>query len=224
MKESLIVAKGLTKEYVVGPQRVIALDDVNVEIESGELLAIMGPSGSGKSTFLNMIGGLDTPTSGDVFVDGKSLKGLDDNELSTYRNQTIGFVFQFFYLQQYLNVKQNIGVPLMFSRTDKHKREQLVEKVINDVGLQDRSNHLPSQLSGGQMQRVAIARALVNQPKMILADEPTGNLDKKTGEEIMELLKELNKKLTATILIVTHNQEIADQCNRVINFSDGRVQ
>lgn len=223
MGDSIISVKDLSKEYYVGSHTVKALDSVSVDIKEGELVAIMGTSGSGKSTFLNMLGGLDSPDSGSVTVNNIVLSGKNDKELAHYRNQTVGFVFQFFYLQPYLNVAQNVEIPLMFSNIPQADRKELINKVIDAVGLSNRVDHLPSQLSGGQMQRVAIARALVNQPKVILADEPTGNLDKATGEEIMELLVNLNKDFKTTVIIVTHNQEIADKCSRTINFSDGKI-
>jgi putative ABC transport system ATP-binding protein len=219
----VIKLENITRTYEMGKEKVQALKNVNLEIYEGEIVAVIGPSGSGKSTILNMIGGLDRPTSGTITVNEKSIGSLKDFELSTYRNKTIGFIFQFFNLQQYLNVQQNVEVPLIFRGERKAIREAAAKEAVGNVGLENRITHLPNQLSGGQMQRVAIARAIVNKPKIILADEPTGNLDKKTGAEILELMKELNTKLNTTIIIVTHDNSVAHQADRIIHVSDGEI-
>jgi putative ABC transport system ATP-binding protein len=219
----LIQLKNLSKEYKVGKEAVHALKGIDLEIYEGEIVALIGPSGSGKSTILNIVGGLDTPTSGDVFIADKNLKDLKDHELSDYRNHTIGFVFQFFNLQPYLSVVQNVEVPLIFRGATESVRRDAALEAVKNVALEDRATHLPNQLSGGQMQRVAIARSIVNNPKIILADEPTGNLDKKTGTEILNLLKELNKKFNTTIIIVTHDNSVAQQADRIITLQDGNI-
>jgi ABC-type lipoprotein export system ATPase subunit len=218
-----IKLENVNKTYEMGKETVHALKNANLEIYEGEIVAIIGPSGSGKSTILNMIGGLDRPTSGTISIHDQQLAHLKDFDLSVYRNQTIGFVFQFFNLQQYLNVRQNVEVPLIFRGERRHEREMAAVEAVQNVGLENRINHLPNQLSGGQMQRVAIARAIVNKPKIILADEPTGNLDKKTGAEILALMKELNAKLNTTIVIVTHDNAVAHQADRIIHVSDGEI-
>jgi len=219
----LIDIKALSKEYVIGKEKVLALKDINLTIHEGEIVALIGPSGSGKSTLLNVIGGLDTPSRGDISIMQKSLKAMNDFQLSTYRNETIGFIFQFFNLQPYLSVQENVEIPLIFRGEDPAKRGEASRKAVESVGLIDRIKHLPSQLSGGQMQRVAIARSIVNQPKIILADEPTGNLDRNTGIEIMNLIKQINKQLNTTVIIVTHDSFIANQADRIIKLSDGKL-
>jgi putative ABC transport system ATP-binding protein len=221
-KEIIKITK-LNKFYKKGSENLHVLKDLDLSINEGEIIALIGPSGSGKSTLLNLIGGLDTPNNGEILVEEKNLGKMNDNELSSFRNRTIGFVFQFFNLQPYLNVQENVEIPLMFRGEDENIREESSAKSVESVGLLDRNNHLPSELSGGQMQRVAIARSLVNNPKIILADEPTGNLDRKTGIEIINLLKEINEKLGTTIIIVTHDNFIANQADRVIKMDDGRI-
>lgn len=219
----IIKLEGVSRTYEMGKETVHALKNVNFEIYEGEIVAIVGTSGSGKSTILNLIGGLDRPTTGTISIDDKSIGKLNDYKLSSYRNLTIGFVFQFFNLQHYLNVQQNVEIPLIFGGKKKAFREEAARIAVTNVGLESRINHLPNQLSGGQMQRVAIARAIVNQPRILLADEPTGNLDKKTGTEILELMKELNTKLNTTIIIVTHDTSVAAQADRIIHVSDGEI-
>lgn len=221
--KAVIKLENISKTYDIGKETVHALKNANLEIYEGEIVAIIGPSGSGKSTLLNLIGGLDRPSSGTIQVNDQELANMKDRELSAYRNHTIGFIFQFFNLQQYLNVQQNVEVPLIFRGEKKNVREQAAREAVKNVGLENRILHLPNQLSGGQMQRVAIARSIVNKPKIILADEPTGNLDKKTGTEILSLMKELNEKLNTTIVIVTHDNSVAHQADRIIHVSDGEI-
>jgi putative ABC transport system ATP-binding protein len=219
----LLQIKNVSKEYQVGKETIHALREVKLDIFEGEILALVGPSGSGKSSLLNMIGGLDTPTTGDILVGNSALNKLKDKELSIYRNQTIGFIFQFFNLQPYLNVRENVEVPLIFRGEDYSKRNAASLDAVESVGLKDRLEHLPNQLSGGQMQRVAIARAIVNKPRIILADEPTGNLDRNTGIEIIELIRKLNRELNTTVVIVTHDNFIANKADRIIRMADGRI-
>lgn len=220
----LIKAEHLSKKYKVGKQRVEALKDVSIEIHQGEFVAFTGPSGSGKSTLLQLIGGLDKPTEGSVVVDDQDLTKLSDRKLSTFRNKTIGFVFQFFYLQPFLNLKTNLVVPAIFARTKSKERTVAAGKLADAVGLGDRLTHLPKELSGGQMQRAAIARALLNQPKVILADEPTGNLDSVNGKAIIELFEKVRKEFGTTIIVVTHDPKIAAHADREIALEDGRVR
>ncbi|MBN1373905.1 ABC transporter ATP-binding protein [Candidatus Dojkabacteria bacterium] len=219
----MLSARNLTKTYTVGGERIHAVDDVNLDIAEGEIVAIMGSSGSGKSTLLHLLSGLDQPTSGEISVDGKSLSSMTDNESAAYRNQTIGFVFQFFFLQPYLNVRENVEIPLMFRKMITSERQEKAVNALNLVSIADRIKHLPKQLSGGQMQRVAIARALVNNPKIIFADEPTGNLDEKTGKEIMDVLENISKQNRTTVIIVTHNPKIASRAGRIFNMVDGKL-
>ncbi|BDQ04755.1 MAG: macrolide ABC transporter ATP-binding protein [Candidatus Dojkabacteria bacterium] len=219
----IIELRSVYKKYGKIKQEVVVLQNINLNIYTGEIVALVGPSGSGKSTLLNLIGGLDQPDSGDVIVDGRNLGGLNDNELSVFRNQTIGFVFQFFYLQPYLTAQENVEIPLVFRGESRAVRSQKARRVLEQVGLSARISYLPNQLSGGQVQRVAIARALVNSPKIILADEPTGNLDMNTGTEIINLLKQINANLHTTMVIVTHDLNVAKHAHRVIEISDGKI-
>ncbi len=219
----LISTENLSKSYKVGRQHVAALKNVSIEIHEGEFVAFTGPSGSGKSTLLQLIGGLDKPSEGKVTVDGQDLTKLSDRHLSNFRNKTIGFVFQFFYLQPFLNLKTNLTVPAIFARTDRQKRGKAAEKLAKAVDLEDRLLHLPKELSGGQMQRAAIARALLNQPKLILADEPTGNLDSANGLAIVELFEKVRKEFGTTIIVVTHDPKVAMHADREIVLKDGEV-
>jgi len=217
-----IELKDLTRTYHLGDEVLNALDGVNCTINSGEFVAITGPSGSGKSTLANIIGGLDKPTSGSVAIDGTDLSHVRDRQLSDYRNKHIGFVFQSFNLQGTQTALENVMLPLVFSHMKPKARKARAQECLEAVGLGDRLRHKPSQLSGGQRQRVAIARALAVQPSIILADEPTGNLDSARGEEIMKLLKDLNKQ-GITLIIITHDMSIARQAGRVIQIKDGRL-
>lgn len=220
----LVRAENLSKSYKVGKQHVTALQNVSLEIRQGEFVAFTGPSGSGKSTLLQLIGGLDKPSEGMVDIDGQDLTKLSDRALSTFRNKTIGFVFQFFYLQPFLNLKTNLTVPAIFARTGRVERNQTAEKLAAAVDLADRLTHLPKELSGGQMQRAAIARALLNQPKLILADEPTGNLDSANGIAIVELFEKVREEFGTTIIVVTHDPKIAMRADREIVLKDGRIE
>ena len=199
-----------------------ALENINLEVQKGEFLSIMGPSGCGKSTLLNIIGLLDSPTSGKVEINGTPTEHLSDRELATFRNKTLGFVFQSFHLINSLNVLDNVELPLLYRKMSASERTALAKQVLERVGLSHRMKHMPTQLSGGQCQRVAIARAIVGNPEIILADEPTGNLDSKMGAEVMNLLHKLNKEDGRTIVMVTHNEEQAKQTARTIHMLDGR--
>ena len=217
----VIETRGLKKDYIMGEMVVHALGGVDVAIEEGEFVAIMGPSGSGKSTFLNMVGCLDRPTSGDYFLNGEEVSKMTDNDLADVRNRYIGFVFQSFNLLPRTSALKNVELPLMYA--GKRKRGDLAKDALEKVGLGQRMDHKPNELSGGQQQRVAIARAIVNDPVLILGDEPTGNLDTRTGLEIMALFQELNRA-GKTIAIVTHEEEVAQMCKRIIRFRDGHVE
>ena len=210
------------KIYNPGENEVRALDDVSLEINQGEFIAIVGHSGSGKSTFMNMLGCLDTPDSGEYFLDGKDVANLSDNELSDIRNHKIGFIFQGFNLIPNLDALGNVELPLIYRGLGKQQRKEIAGEALSKVGLENRMDHRPNQLSGGQQQRVAVARAIAAQPPIILADEPTGNLDSKMGAEVMELLHQLNKEDGRTIVMVTHNEEQAKQTSRTVRFFDGR--
>ena len=215
----MIKTQNLTKTYGKGEGKVTALDGVSLTINDGEMVAIIGKSGSGKSTLLNLIGGLDKPTSGQIFFNDKELGSMKDTELSEFRLKNIGFVFQFFDLIPELTAEENVLLP---SRLAKNKNAG-AEDIYSALDITDRVKHYPSELSGGQQQRAAIARALINSPDVILCDEPTGNLDKASGEEVMALLKRLNSEQGKTVIIVTHDQGIAEQCGRIIEISDGKI-
>lgn len=221
--EIIVSVKNIKKSYKIGKHKVEAVNDVSLDIHKGEFIALTGASGSGKSTLLQLIGGLDKPNEGEVIVDGANLGAMNDRKLSKFRNQTIGFVFQFFYLQPFLRVNKNIEVPSMFSGTKRSERPTLVDKISKSVGLSDRLTHLPRELSGGQMQRVAIARALLNNPKILLADEPTGNLDSTNGTAIIDLFEKIRDEFGATLIIVTHDPAIARRADREIKLKDGKL-
>ncbi len=220
---SIITLKEINKVYRTNEIETLALENVNLEIQKGEFVSIMGPSGCGKSTLLNIIGLLDTPTSGTVDINGTTTGKMKDSQLAAFRNANLGFVFQSFHLIPSLNVMDNVELPLIYrSGVSESERKRLVREVLERVGLSHRLRHMPSQLSGGQCQRVAVARAIVGNPEIILADEPTGNLDSKMGAEVMDLLHRLNKEDGRTIVMVTHNEEQAKQTDRIIRFFDGR--
>ncbi|WP_048800067.1 ABC transporter ATP-binding protein [Streptococcus constellatus] len=220
--KKLIDLKNVNKSYRNGDQELQVLKDIHLAVEEGEFVAIMGPSGSGKSTLMNIIGMLDRPTSGEYYLEGEEVAKLGEKKLAKVRNQQIGFVFQQLFLLSKLNALQNVELPLIYAGVSQFKRKALAEQYLKKVELETRMHHLPSELSGGQKQRVAIARALVNHPSIILADEPTGALDTKTGEQIMELLTELNRE-GKTIIMVTHEPEIAAFAKRQIVIRDGVI-
>ena len=219
---TLISLKRIYKIYNVGGEEVRALDGIDLDINENEYLAIMGPSGSGKSTLMNMVGCLDTPTSGIYEFEGEMVQVMDDSQLASIRNRKIGFVFQTFNLLPKATAQHNVEIPLVYANIRKRQRVEMASKALESVGLSDRSHHRPNELSGGQRQRVAIARALVNNPSIILADEPTGNLDSKSGHEIMNILDDLHQKGN-TIILVTHEDDIAQHAHRVIRLLDGEI-
>lgn len=221
--ETIIRIANVSKRYKIGKQQIEALKNVNVSIGKGEFVAITGASGSGKSTLLQIIGCLDKPTSGSVVIEGNDITRLGDNALSQLRQKTFGFIFQSFYLQPFLRLKDNLTVPAMFTRQPKSDIDSQVERLLEQVGLSERASHFPKELSGGQIQRAAIARALVNNPRIILADEPTGNLDSKNSASIVRLFRAICSKLGTTIVIVTHNPDIARQADRIIELRDGEI-
>lgn len=218
----IIKLKGINKIYRTDEIETLALENVNLDVQKGEFLSIMGPSGCGKSTLLNIIGMLDVPTSGVVEINGTNVEKMKDKEQAAFRNKNLGFVFQSFHLINSLNVLDNVELPLLYRNISAKERTRLAKEVLERVGLSHRMRHMPAQLSGGQCQRVAVARAIVGNPEIILADEPTGNLDSKMGAEVMELLHKLNKEDNRTIVMVTHNEEQAKQTDRTIRFFDGR--
>ena len=219
---ALISLKKIYKIYNVGGEEVRALDGIDLDIQENDYLAIMGPSGSGKSTLMNMIGCLDTPTSGLYEFEGEMVQIMDDSQLASIRNRKIGFVFQTFNLLPKATAQHNVEIPLVYANIRKNQRIEMASKALESVGLSDRAHHRPNELSGGQRQRVAIARALVNDPSIILADEPTGNLDSKSGHEIMNILDELHNRGN-TIILVTHEDDIAQHAHRVIRLFDGMI-
>ncbi len=222
MSDAVIQAKNLTKVYKMGEVEVHALCGLSMEVQRGEVIAIMGPSGSGKSTLMNILGCLDRPTSGDYILDGENVSKLTDDELAIIRNKKVGFVFQSFNLLPRATALANVELPLRYAGVN-HNRRDFAIAALQAVGLGERLYHRPNELSGGQQQRVAIARALVNNPAIILADEPTGNLDSKSGEEIMDLLLSLNRERGTTLVIVTHDPDIATRAQRIIHIRDGEV-
>lgn len=219
---ALIQCEGLQKTYRMGDAEVAAVRGVDLEIEVGSYVAIMGPSGSGKSTLMNLIGCLDTPTAGRYRLRGREVAQLDDDELATIRNEEIGFVFQGFHLLPRATAQQNVELPLVYASVSPAERRRRAADVLERVGLSDRADHRPNQLSGGQRQRVAIARALINEPSLLLADEPTGNLDSRTGAEILDLLDDLHRR-GHTIILVTHEAEVAARTHRVVRLHDGSI-
>ena len=219
---AMIKLTGINKIYRTNEIETLALENVNLDVIKGEFVSIMGPSGCGKSTLLNIMGLLDAPSSGKIEINGTSVESMKDKELAAFRNKTLGFVFQSFHLINSLNVIDNVELPLLYRKMAAKERTRLAKEVLERVGLSHRMRHMPTQLSGGQCQRVAIARAIVGNPEIILADEPTGNLDSKMGAEVMELLHKLNKDDGRTIVMVTHNEEQAKQTSRTIRFFDGR--
>ena len=219
---AMIKLTGINKMYRTNEIETLALENVNLDVIKGEFVSIMGPSGCGKSTLLNIMGLLDAPSSGKIEINGTSVESMKDKELAAFRNKTLGFVFQSFHLINSLNVIDNVELPLLYRKMAAKERTRLAKEVLERVGLSHRMRHMPTQLSGGQCQRVAIARAIVGNPEIILADEPTGNLDSKMGAEVMELLHKLNKEDGRTIVMVTHNEEQAKQTSRTIRFFDGR--
>jgi putative ABC transport system ATP-binding protein len=222
MTDWVVDARDIVKTYEMGVVQVHALRGLSVQIAEGEVIAIMGPSGSGKSTLMNIFGCLDRPTSGEYYLDGESVAGLNDDQLASIRNRKVGFVFQTFNLLPRATALANVELPLRYSQNGKNRRNRAKE-ALESVGLADRMTHRPSELSGGQQQRVAIARALVNDPAIVMADEPTGNLDSKSGEEIMDILLKMNKERSTTLIIVTHDPEIAACTQRVVYIRDGVV-
>ncbi len=218
---AIISLNNITKIYRTKEIETVALENVSLDVEQSEFMSVMGPSGCGKSTLLNIVGLLMEPNQGEVHIDQVRTDKMKDGELAEFRNKTLGFIFQSFHLINSLNVIDNVELPLLYRKSGDKSRSQLAKEVLQRVGLSNRMKHFPSQLSGGQCQRVAIARALIGKPKIILADEPTGNLDSKTGAEIMNLLHELNKEGT-TIVMVTHDEHIAKETGRIVRFFDGR--
>ena len=221
--QMIIETKDLYKEYQVGSQKIKAINNIDLSVEKGEFISIMGPSGSGKTTLMNIIGCLHSPTSGSYHLNGKLVSQLSDDELANIRNEEIGFVFQSFHLLSKNSALDNVMLPLKYAGTNKVDAIERSNAVLKQVGLSDRAKHSPAELSGGQQQRVAIARALVNKPSILFADEPTGNLDSKTGADVMNLFKELNKD-GQTIIIITHEDNIAKQSNRIITIMDGLIK
>ncbi len=217
----ILKVEKLTKVYGKGDNKVVALDDVSFSVDKGEFVAIVGASGSGKSTLLHLLGGVDRPTSGKVFINGTDIFKMNDDKLAIFRRRQVGLIYQFYNLLPILNVKENITLPLELDGVKPNDKE--VDELIKSLGLERRSDHLPNELSGGQQQRTSIGRALITKPAIILADEPTGNLDSKASEEIVGLLKKSNKELKQTIIMITHNLEIAKMADRVIKLEDGKI-
>ncbi len=217
----ILRVENLTKIYGKGTTKVIALDKVSLSVLKGEFVAIVGASGSGKSTLLHLIGGVDRPTSGKVYIDGKDIYDLDDDKLAIFRRRQVGLIYQFYNLIPILNVEENITLPLSLDNREVSK--EYFDSLIRMLGLENRKNHLPNELSGGQQQRTSIGRALITNPTIILADEPTGNLDSKASEEIVELLRTSNKKYKQTIIMITHDMEIAKNADRIIKIEDGKI-
>ncbi|MGA0247425.1 MAG: ABC transporter ATP-binding protein [Schleiferiaceae bacterium] len=221
--KSVISLRGITRDFQLGAQTVHVLKGIDLDIQQGEYVALMGPSGSGKSTLMNLLGCLDTPTAGSYHLAGRDVSRMDDNDLAAVRNKEIGFVFQTFNLIPRQTALQNVALPMVYAGASKEARTERAEEVLRQVGLEDRMDHRPNQLSGGQRQRVAVARALVNTPSMILADEPTGNLDSTTSVEIMKLFDDIHKAGN-TLVVVTHEEDIAQHAHRIIRLRDGVIE
>lgn len=219
----MILLKDIKKEFQLGQQKVKALKGIDLEVGKRDFVAIMGPSGSGKTTLMNIVGCLDTPTSGNYYLNNQLVSELDDDSLARIRNKEIGFVFQSFHLLAKNSALDNVLLPMKYAGTDMNEATERAKYILEQVGLSDRMNHGPSELSGGQQQRVAIARALVNKPSILFADEPTGNLDSKTGDDVMNLFQELNEE-GQTIILITHEEDIAKQSRRIINIKDGLIE
>jgi putative ABC transport system ATP-binding protein len=219
----IIELKDVWKTYIMGEVKVHALRGLNLKVKNGEFLAVMGPSGSGKSTFMNMVGCLDIPSKGNIFLDGKDISLMSESDLAQIRGRKIGFIFQKFNLLTTMTARENVMLPLTFQGLSTQKREIISKKYLELVGLGDRMNHTPNELSGGQQQRVAIARALANTPEVILADEPTGNLDSQSGKSVLDFLRKLHEEKSTTIIIVTHDEKIAKQADRIVYLKDGMV-
>ena len=217
----ILKVENLTKVYGKGEAKVTALDNVSFTVNKGEFVAIVGASGSGKSTLLHLIGGVDRPTSGTVYIDGKDIYKFNDDELAIFRRRQVGLIYQFYNLIPILNIEENITLPLSLDNRDVNKKK--LDDLIKLLGLSDRRNHLPNELSGGQQQRTSIGRAMITSPAIILADEPTGNLDSKSSDEIVELLKKSNRDYNQTIVMITHNMDIAKEADRIIKIEDGKV-
>lgn len=216
----IVKIRNLSKIYQTSGEKICALKNINLLVKSGEMIAITGTSGSGKSTLLHILAGIDTPSEGEVYVKNENIFGMTEDFRTEFRRKNIGLIYQFFNLLPFLNVEENISLPLMLGGNNK---QELVKEIIKDLDLENRKTHLPSQLSGGQQQRVAIGRALIMQPAILLADEPTGNLDRKNSNEIISLLKKVNKKTGQTIILVTHDEDVAQECTRQIVIEDGKI-
>jgi lipoprotein-releasing system ATP-binding protein len=220
----ILITRHLCKTYQTGPLKVEVLKGIDLELNAGEIVIVMGPSGVGKSTLLHIVGGLDRPSSGEVLIDENNLFSLKDKELAVYRNEAIGFVFQFHHLLPEFTAKENVMLPGMMHGRDIVSAETKAQNMLKEIGLSNRLDHKPSELSGGEQQRVAVARALINNPRLVLADEPTGNLDKQNSETLYELILDLNKKFNQTFIIVTHNDLMTKHAHRVIELDDGKVK
>jgi len=220
----ILVTENIYKTYQNGPQKVEVIKGIQLEVQTGEIVVIIGPSGVGKSTLLHLVGGLDKPTSGNVLIDGENIFAMNDYDLAVFRNKSIGFIFQFHHLLPEFTALENVIIPGMMHSRANSELEGNAEKMLADVGLSERLHHKPSQLSGGEQQRVAVARALINNPRLVLADEPTGNLDKKNSEALYKLILSLNEKLNKTFIIVTHNEMMAKEASRVIELEDGKIK